>query len=99
MEILIRGIVVPPETFESATVAFTAIWQFSELVSIASPLQIVKFLSEFFGHMDTLLSMYDVYKVETIKDSYMVIFGFTTPLEKLSQAIVSVACEWCSFKE
>ena len=66
-----------PEYFES-TVAFTEVYNFPEMTVHSTPLQIVSLLNDLYTCMDSLLPLYDVYKVETIKDSYMVnIIGST----------------------
>lgn len=75
MEILMKDGHIPPETFDSATVAFTSISHFSHLVYTLTPLNIMNLLTAFFVCMDEMIAFYDVYKVETVKDSYMVRFS------------------------
>ena len=43
-----------------------------DLVSLSSPWDIIAFLNEMYIAFDTALSDFDVYKVETIADSYVV---------------------------
>ena len=74
-----RGRKVLPESFECATVFFSDIVDFSRTCQQSSPLQIVALLNETYNVFDEVLDEYDVYKVETISDSYMVVSG--VPME------------------
>ena len=70
-----KGRKVPPEIFSTATVFFSDIVDFSTICHESSPLQIVDFLNETYKTFDEVLDTYNVYKVETISDSYMVVSG------------------------
>ncbi|XP_055357706.1 atrial natriuretic peptide receptor 1-like [Paramacrobiotus metropolitanus] len=75
VERLRLGLSVPPEDFDQVTVGFTAVADFVTIVARIEPLMVVNFLHHMFRILDEVLSSYDVYKVETIGDSYMIASG------------------------
>ena len=63
------------ELFDSATVCFTEIDGFKDIARSCSPLELFDLLNIIYKTFDARIDSYDVYKVETINDSYMVASG------------------------
>ena len=66
---------VDAEFFKMVTVCFSDMYGFDRLTVDLTPMEIVELLNALYNTVDDILDDFDVYKVETINDCYMVASG------------------------
>ncbi|MBE9162962.1 adenylate/guanylate cyclase domain-containing protein [Tychonema sp. LEGE 06208] len=93
VENLKKGEGYAAERFESATVLFADIVDFTSLAARISPLELVNFLNKIFSKFDELTEKHGLEKIKTIGDAYMVAGGLPVPRTDHVGAIANMALD------
>ena len=81
------------EKFDSATVLFADIVDFTSLAVKISPLELVNFLNKIFSTFDELTEKHGLEKIKTIGDAYMVAGGLPLPKSDHVFAMANMALD------
>lgn len=75
--------------FDSATIFFSEVHEFDQMTRNCPPMKVFELLNLLYRTFDDRIDKYNVYKVETINDSYMVASGL--PVRNGDQHAVEIA--------
>jgi guanylate cyclase len=81
------------DSYESASVLFADLVGFTPLSAELAPAEMVAILNEVYSHFDTLVEKYDLEKIRTIGDNYMVAAGLPRRRPDHAQALARMALE------
>jgi guanylate cyclase len=95
--ILKRGTDVIADHYKSASVLFADIVGFTPLSNEMAPEEVVKLLNEVFMKFDSLVEKYNLEKIRTIGDNYMVAAGVPTPRSDHAQAIADLGLDMLTY--
>ncbi|XP_072051474.1 uncharacterized protein [Amphiura filiformis] len=87
------GKAVKAHLFDSVTVYFSDIEGFTDISSRSTPIQVVHLLNRLYSTCDDCIDKFDVYKVETVGDAYMVASGVPEPSDAHAWEIATMAVE------
>lgn len=72
---MINGLEVIPENYNDVTIFFSDIVGFTDICSKLEPIDVFHLLNQLYTIMDSISQKFNLYKVETIGDAYMVVGG------------------------
>ncbi|MEC4804932.1 MAG: adenylate/guanylate cyclase domain-containing protein [Jaaginema sp. PMC 1079.18] len=81
------------EKFDKVTVLFADLADFTELASQLAPIDLVNLLNSVFSEFDRLTETYELEKIKTIGDAYMVVGGLSTRCDDHAIAIAEFALD------
>ena len=81
------------DSYESATVMFFDLVNFTPLSAANSPADVVQLLSEVFGHMDHLVERHQAEKIETVGDGYMAVAGLSGSARDHAKVVAGLALD------
>jgi class 3 adenylate cyclase len=81
------------EQYGEASILFADVVDFTPMSSQMKPIELVELLNQVFSQFDDLVEKYDLEKIKTIGDSYMVAAGVPRPRPDHAQAIVLLALD------
>ncbi|KAK6059406.1 adenylate/guanylate cyclase catalytic domain protein [Cooperia oncophora] len=87
------GLNVDAREYESATVMFSDVPSFQQIVPMCQPKDVVHLLNNLFTRFDRLVVLQKAYKVETVGDSYMSVSGIPDAAEDHCEVICHLALD------
>src|SRR5690349_14236490 len=81
------------DQFGSASILFADVVDFTPWSERLQPTEVVGYLDHLFSHFDELAERYELEKIKTIGDCYMVAAGVPTPREDHACALASMALD------
>lgn len=93
IENLKKGECGAAERFDSATVLFADLVDFTSLAARIAPLELVNLLNEIFSKFDQLTEKHDLEKIKTSGDAYMVAGGLPVLRADHAEAIANMALD------
>ncbi|XP_076087705.1 atrial natriuretic peptide receptor 1-like [Mytilus galloprovincialis] len=98
-----NGLPVDPEAYQCVTIYFSDIVGFTGISAQSSAIEVVDLLNDLYTMFDSIIDIFEVYKVETIGDAYMVVSGLPTRngndhVKQIAQMSLAILKEIGNFK-
>lgn len=87
------------DSYDQTSILFADVVNFTSLSADLQPMELVEILNEVFSHFDELVEKYDLEKIKTIGDCYMVASGIPRSRVDHAQAIASLALDMQNYVE
>ena len=87
------------EHFEGASILFADVVGFTPMSAQMHPVELVNLLNDVFSYLDTLVEKYDLEKIKTIGDCYMVASGVPRPRPDHAHALVQMALDMQTYTQ
>jgi class 3 adenylate cyclase len=87
------------DSYTEVSVLFADIVGFTILSTKVTPYQLIVLLNRIFSAFDSLSEKYDLEKIKTIGDAYMVVGGLPTPRDDHAEAIAEIALDMQEYVE
>ena len=88
-----RGEELIADNYESVSIMFVDLVDFTPLSATCDPKAMLTFLSDIFSYFDKLIEKYGVAKIETVGDSYVAAAGLPTPRENHAAVVTHLALD------
>jgi guanylate cyclase len=85
------------DQFDSASILFADVVNFTPMSATMSPTELVELLNEVYSHFDTLVEKYDLEKIKTIGDCYMVAAGVPRRRPDHALVLTRLALDICDY--
>lgn len=97
--ILKNGTHTIADHYDATTILFADLVGFTPLTAQLAPAEMVSLLNEIYSHFDTLVEKYDLEKIRTIGDNYMVAAGVPRPRPDHAKAMACMALEMNAYTQ
>ncbi|XP_052776488.1 atrial natriuretic peptide receptor 1-like [Mya arenaria] len=88
-----QGKLIEAKFHDACTIYFSDVVGFTTISGLSEPIQVVGLLNKLYITFDEIIDKYDVYKVETIGDAYMVVSGLPIYTEHHARECANMAID------
>ncbi|MCL5028896.1 MAG: response regulator [Bacteroidetes bacterium] len=89
--------VITPRHYDSVTILFTDFQGFSQITNSLPPAELVKELNEIFSSFDVIIEKYELEKLKSIGDTYMICGGLPEEINNHAVRVISAAKEMINY--